>query len=169
MDGVGDTVARPTLNAPRLKVGQLFQSRQLFTTAVRIQLMDGGRGWEVERGGGRQAAVRCASHVRDPVTKEHGGCGFRVTACKQTRGGVDQWKVTGVLDEHVNCSMKGPPRGPGVAELRAAGNPIVQGNPKITAGALQKTIKYQTGVNVHARTCKSPKARQLRCVSGGQG
>ena len=92
--------------------------------------MDGARGWEVERGGGRQAAVKCASHVLDPVTKEHGGCGFRVTACKQTRGGVDEWKVTRVLDEHVNCSMKGPSRGPGVAELRATGNPIIQEQPK---------------------------------------
>ena len=55
MDDGGYTIARPTLNAPRLAVGQLFQSCHVFTTAVKRQLLDDGRGWEVERGGGRQA------------------------------------------------------------------------------------------------------------------
>ena len=59
MDDSGDSIARPTLNAPRLALGQLFKSRLDFTTAVKRQLLDDGRGWEVERGGGRQASIQC--------------------------------------------------------------------------------------------------------------
>ena len=40
MDDGGSTIARPTLNAPRLTFGQLFQSRSVFTTAVKRQLLD---------------------------------------------------------------------------------------------------------------------------------
>ena len=87
MDDGGSTIARPTLNAPSLALGQLFQSRHEFTTVVKRQLLDDGRGWEVERGGGRQASVRCSGHTRDPVTRIHGGCGFLISARKQTRGG----------------------------------------------------------------------------------
>ena len=115
----------------------------------------------MERGGGRQASVRCSGHTRDPVTRLHAGCGFRITACKQTRGGSDEWKVTSVVPEHVNCSLKRPPRGPGVADLRPAVDPIVKANPKITAEALQKTIKFQTGVDVHPRTANRLKLANL--------
>lgn len=146
----------------KIRVGQLFKSRQEFTTAVRLQLMEEGKGWKVDKGGARQAGVRCAGHDHDPNTKVHGGCGFRITVCKQTRGREgsktdnisDQllWKVTSVVDEHVNCSGKGPPRRPGLAEIRAAGHPIISKNPKITALTLQKMIKAQTGIDVHVRT-----------------
>lgn len=146
----------------KIRVGQLFKSRQEFTTAVRLQLMEEGKGWKVDKGGARQAGVRCAGHDHDPVTKVHGGCGFRITVCKQTRGSGGSntdssseqltWKVTSVVDEHVNCSGKGPPRRPGVAEIRAAGHPIISNNPKITASALQKMIKVQAGIDVHVRT-----------------
>ena len=143
MDDGGDTIARPTLIAPRLAAGQLFQSRHQFTTVVKGQLLDDGREWEVERGSGRQASVRCSGYTRDPVTSIHGGCGFRITACKQTRGGSDEWKVTSTVAEHVNCSLKGPPRGPGVAELRPAADAIVKANPKIAAGALKNNTPYK--------------------------
>ena len=90
----------------------------------------------MERGGERQAPIRCSSHTRDPVTRIHGGCGFLVTACKKTRGGNDKWKVTSTVVEHVNCSLKEPPRGPGVSDLRPAVDTIVKAYPKITAEAL---------------------------------
>ena len=61
----------------------------------------------------------------------------------------------------MNCSLKGPPRGPGVAELRPAADAIVKANPKITAEALQKAIKFQTGVDVHPRTANRLKLANL--------
>lgn len=160
-EGSGSTST--SSDSKRIRLGQLFKSRQEFTTAVRLQLMEDGKGWKVDKGGARQAGVRCAGHNHDPNTKVHGGCGFRITVCKQTRvrGGSttnsissDQvsWKVTSVVDEHVNCSGKAPPRRPGVAEIRAAGHPIISNNPKITASALQEMIKAQTGIDVHVRT-----------------
>lgn len=82
MNGGGDTIVRPTLNAPRLAVGQIPPA--FATDAVKRKLLCEGRGWEVERGGGSLSAIQCSGHARDTVTKIHGGCRFRITACKQT-------------------------------------------------------------------------------------
>ena len=60
--------------------------------------------------------------------------------------------MTSTVAGHANCSLNGPPQGPGVAELRLAADAIVKANPKITAEAIKKTIKFQTGVDVHPRT-----------------
>lgn len=72
MNGVADTGISSILNAPRLKVGQLLGLWQQPATAVRLQLKDGRKG----AGSRRQAAVRCARHVCDSLTEEHGGQGF---------------------------------------------------------------------------------------------
>ena len=61
----------------------------------------------------------------------------------------------------MNCPLKGPSRGPSVAERRPAADAIVKANPKITVEALQKTIKFQTGVDVHPRTANRLKLANL--------
>ena len=63
--------------------------------------------WQVERGDGRQAAVRYSSQVYDSAKKVQGGCGFRIATCKQTRGGIDRLKVTSVVDERASRSFQG--------------------------------------------------------------
>ena len=109
-------------------------------------------------GGGTR---RRAPSICPILTRIHGGCGFRITARKQTRGGNDEWNVTSTIAEHVNCSLKGTTRGPGVAEVQPAADAIVKANPKITAEALKKTLKFQTGVDVHPRTANRLKRANL--------
>ena len=69
--------------------------------------------------------------------------------------------MTRTVAEHVNYSLKGLPRGPGVEELRPAVDAIVKANPIITVEAFQKTITFHAAVDIHPRTANRLKRANL--------
>ena len=82
------------------------------------------------------------------------------------RGGTDEWKVTNVIDEHVDCSMKGPTRGLGVSELRDFRYPIVTCNPKVPGKGLRDTLQVAAGFTVNMRTARRLKRVNLEASAG---
>lgn len=146
-----------SIQTRKLQVGDKYRSRQELTTVVKLNLHASGRDCICDGGGGRQASWRCAGRV--VIKKKDVGCRFRVKATKQTRGEVHEWKLTGVHDEHVNCSRARAARGLGVAELQTIRAAIVSANPGISAPSLTLLIKEHVGGNVHERTLSRLKRR----------
>lgn len=143
-------VAEPPqrLRAAKVLVGQRFPSRQAMTTAVRRHALSDGRQATCDSGGRRQASYRCVG--RKVVDGKDEGCCFRVKACLQTRRGLNEWKITVVQDEHVNCfpASSGRKRGVGVQDVLDLGIRIVEGNPGISGPALGNSIRAETGLSV---------------------
>jgi len=101
---------------------------------------------------------RCSGAIIQKGAKATGGCQEHVKANKRADG---NFYVTSASFEHENCT--GGKKNPSVKALAAEGAVVINGNRKVTAPGLVKTLKGAHGVEMKPWAA----SRLKRTVVGG--
>lgn len=75
------------------------------------------------------------------------------------------WRITVADLSHDNCT--GEQKGSSVAALAGEISTLVGGNPGISGTAIRRTVRAQTGVDVHTRSALRGKANALGTTAKG--
>lgn len=151
----------PALAAPAVYVDQTFDDAKKLRTGTQRTFLSANRWCKSAGGGGCQKFFVCTG--RKLVDGKEMGCRARVRAYRSRKSKT--WRITVANLRHDNCA--GEQKGSSVAALAGEISTLVGGNPSISGTAIRKTVRAQTGVDLHTRSALRGKADALGTTATG--
>ena len=133
----------------------LYSSKSLYA-AIEQEFRKVGRGIRSGKGGSRQRQYFCDQRVVGESGAEE-GCTARVRATRQV---TNEFKVTFVDTEHVNCA--GSTTTATIRGMEPVLTAALRNNPKISDEALMKTVENSTGATMTARSITRAKSMLMQ-------
>lgn len=151
----------PALQVRPVFVGQRFETSKELRVATQQTFLSSHRWCKDAGGGGNQKFFACTG--RKLEGKVEVGCPARVRAYRSKK--TNLWGITVADLDHRNCT--GEQNGASVSALQGVISTLVGANPGMRATSLKKTIKAQTGIDVHVRSALRGKMKALHATSSG--